>query len=149
MTPTNLILDEMQDLLAGDVATLAAVTAMHVHLAMAPFTPGPTRVVGDFTPATFTGSTAKNAGTGTQQTFVDAISGARVIQLLEPAGGWHWLCTAITNLPQTIYGYYVTDTADTDLYGCVAFTTPIILTASGQAIDVANIRFTMVANPLV
>jgi hypothetical protein len=145
MVPGNTILDAIVNLLAGDTATLASLTAMKVHLAKAAFTPGPGMVPGDFTEAAFTGSTALDAGTGTQTVFVDPATGLRTIQIEEPAGGWTWLCTAGTGLPETIYGYYVTDNAGAVVYGAQRFTTPITITASGQAVNISWIRFTFLA----
>jgi hypothetical protein len=133
-------LDAIVNLLAGDTGSLAAVAAMHVHLAKANFTPGPDLTVGDLTEADFTGSAALDAGTGTQQVFVDPVTGQRTIQILEPAGGWHWDCSGGT-LPQTIFGYYLTDNADAVLYAATRLTTPITLTAAGQAVDIPYLRF--------
>jgi uncharacterized protein YjbI with pentapeptide repeats len=141
MIPTNAILQAIVDLLAADTATLANAAALHVHLSKSNFTPGPDLTPADFTEADFTGATALDAGTGTQQTFVDPSTNLRTIQLLEPAGGWHWDCAGGT-LPQTVYGYYVTDHTDADLYGCVKFTTPIVISAAGQGLDIAQVRFT-------
>lgn len=148
MQPMNNILDALMNRLASDVATLAAATANKVALAQNSFTPSPARVLADFTVANFTGYAALSAGTGTQQTFVDAASGLRTIQLLEPAGGWHWQTTGTANLPQTIYGYFVTDNAAAVLYGCALLQAPVTLTASGQAVDTGNIRLTFANAPL-
>jgi hypothetical protein len=147
MIPTAVILDAIANLLANDTATIApAALACHVHLIAAPFTPGAGLTFGSLTPATFTGSTPANAGVGPQQEFTDPTSTLRVVQLEEPAGGWHWLCTAGTGLPQTIYGYAVTDNADTVLLGSALLPAPVVINGSGQAIDVPYIRFTFVNN---
>lgn len=143
MQPTNVILDAIANLLAADPTTLAPVAnALHVHLAIAAFTPGPTLSVGDFTEATFTGGAALPAGVGACQEFTDPVTGQRIVQLNEPAGGWHWHCTAGTGLPQTVYGYYVTDHADAVLYGCARLPANVTITASGQGLDVDQVRFT-------
>ena len=142
MTPSDVILDKLAELLAEDPTTLAPVAnAVHVHLATNGFTPGPTLTVADFTEATFDGYAVLDADVGPQQNFVDPLSGNRVVQLLEPAGGWHWATTGITDLPQSIYGYFVTDNGDTVLYGCARFDLPVPLTASGQAVDIPYVRF--------
>jgi hypothetical protein len=143
MQPTNVILDAMVNLLAADPATLApAALANHVHLSMTPFTPGPTLDIAGVTDATFNTYVPANAGVGTQQEFIDPMTGLRNIQLLEPAGGWHWETGSAANLPQTIYGWFVTDNADAVMLGSALFSTPIVLTAAGQAVDIGNIRLT-------
>jgi hypothetical protein len=149
ITPTNVLLDRMAALLAADATTLApAALNVHVHLAMAPFTPGPTLTVASFTEAAFTGYAALNAGTGGQQSFADPGTGNRVIQLLEPAGGWHWATTAGAGLPITIYGYYVTDNANAVLYGSALLPTPVTLAATAQGVDVAQVRFALIPSAL-
>src|SRR5262245_40946180 len=136
MVGTNTILDRLAALLQTDATTLApAAGGVKVHLASAAFTPSPTLTIAGLTEATFTGYTALVAGTGSQQEFLDPVTGNRVVQLNEPAGGWHWATTGAVGLPQTIYGFYVTDNGTTALYGSQLFPTPITLTAAGQGID--------------
>lgn len=143
MQPTDLILDRIAELLAEDTTTLApAALACEVHLAMNAFSPGTGTVLADLTEADFDGATEIDAGVGPQQNFIDPTTGRRVIQLLEPAGGWHWITTGVTNLPQTIYGYYVTNNGGTILYGCALLPAPVLLTGVGQAIDLPQVRFT-------
>jgi len=144
MIPTLLIENAMRDLLAADAATLApAALANHVHLIAAPFTPGSATDFTTLTPATFTGSTAKNAGVGTQQSFVDAVNNANIVQLLEPAGGWHWQCTAAPATPETIYGYACTDNADAVTFGSDLFDPPIVITGVGDAVDIPEVRYSI------
>lgn len=139
MQPTRAIWEAMQDLLAADTGTLAAVAAMKVHLAKAVFVPSLDLLVGGLTEATFTGSAAKSAGTGTQPTYYDAADGLRTIRLLEPAGGWSWTCTAAPGSPETIYGYYVTDNAGTTLYGAALLDEPVTIDDAGQGVTVGEI----------
>lgn len=149
MIPSAVLNDALQDLLAADTATLApAVNANKVHLSMTTFLPGQERVVGDFTEATFTGATALLAGTGTQQTFLNPLNGERIIQLKEPAGGWHWQASDAVNLPQTIYGYWVTDNTSADLLGCELLPEPITLNNAGDAVDLPNIRMQFKASSI-
>jgi len=147
MIPTNVILDEISNLLAADPATLAPVAlACHVHLMKAPFTPGPTTAFSALNEATFAGSTAKDAGVGPQQEFRDPITGLRIVQLLEPAGGWHWQCTADPTPAEVIYGFIVTDNTDAVTYGSALLSAPVTIAAAGQAVDLPWIRFTFAAN---
>lgn len=146
MVPTTGILNTIVDLLAADTATIApAALALHVHLVKTPFTPIATLLIGDVTPATFDGSTPLNAGVGPQDVFRDPQTTLRIVQILEPAGGWHWDVTGVTDLPQTIYGYVVTDNADADIYGAALLSTPLTLSSVGQGIDLSWIRFTFLA----
>jgi hypothetical protein len=145
LTPSNVILDRLAELLAADTSTLApAALAVHVHLAINGFTPGPNLIISDFVPATFDGYAPLSADVGPQQDFIDADSGDRVVQLLEPAGGWHWATTGVTDLPQVLYGFYVTDNADAVVYGCERFANPITLTGSGQGVDIDQVRFNFI-----
>lgn len=140
MVPTTVIESAMAELLAADTGTLAAVAAMHVHLIVEPFVPSVNTDFTTLTEATFTGGADKSAGTGTQQVFLDPTTGNRVIQLLEPAGGWTWECTADPVAPQTVYGYVVTDNADAVTYGSELLETPVEITEAGQGLTINNIR---------
>lgn len=149
MQPTNVVLEALADLLAEDTATLApAALANHVHLIQEAFTPG---VDTDFTTllaADFTGSTAKNVGVGAQQVFIDAETSERVIQLLEPAGGWHWEATDGVNLPQTIYGVVLTDNANAVTLGSALLPEPIVLSGAGQGFNLNQLQFRFSTTPL-
>jgi hypothetical protein len=141
MVPSQFLVNRIQALLATDTTTLApAASACKVHLAMAAFVPSAALLIGGLTEATFTGYAALLAGTGTQQSFNDVASGGRVVQLLEPAGGWHWQTTGTTGLPMTIYGWYVTDNGTTTLYGSALFATPVLLTLTGDSVDIPQVR---------
>lgn len=146
MQPTRALWEAMQNLLAADTATLASVTALHLHLAANNFNPTLDLTLGGLTEATFTGSAAKAAGTGTQTTYYDVVSGYRVIEILEPAGGWHWSCTVTPGSPETIYGVYLTDTANAVLYGAMKLDEPITISASGQGLDIGFVQFRFLLN---
>src|SRR5262245_32614929 len=142
MTPTSTILDKIATLLQNDATTIAHATlAVKVHLAKAAFVPGPGLTVGSFTEANFTGATAKLGATGAQQEFNDPATGNRIVQLVEPAGGWHWQATDNLQLPQTIYGFYVTDNGSTVVYGSQLLPQPITITAAPDGVDIAQVRF--------
>lgn len=142
MQPTQVMLNELATLLANDTATLAPATLpVKVHLIIASFVPSLTTDFTTLTEATFTGGSAKSAGTGAQQSFRDPVSGNLVIQLLEPAGGWHWAASANTLLPQTVYGYAVTDNAGAVTYGSNLFPAPVLISATGDGVDISEVRF--------
>lgn len=149
MTPPQAFLDAINTLIASDAATLApAGPGNKLHLAKANFNPSAVAVPADLTEATFTGSAALVAGTGAQQAFYDPALGKRVIQILEPAGGWHWLCTVLPAPAETIYGYYLTNNAGSVLYGSQLFSTPIVINNAGQGVDIDQARFIMAQQPL-
>jgi len=148
MQPTQAIVNSLAELLAEDVAFLAAAAVKNVHLITSPFTPALTTDFTLETEATFDGYVVKTAAAGAQQFFTDPLTGERITQLIEPAGGWHWQTTGVTDLPQTIYGFIVTDAADAVTLGSALLDEPVTLNASGEAIDVDQIKFTFAAAPL-
>lgn len=144
MQPTQTMLNDLATLLGTDTGSLAPATGgVKVHLIIANFTPGLTTDFTTLTEATFTGGAAKLAGTGPQQVFRDPISGDQIVQLLEPVGGWHWAASAGTLLPQTVYGYCVTDNASAITFGSNLFPTPILIQATGDGVDIPEVRFNL------
>ena len=136
MQPTRALWRRGADLLAADATTLApAINANHVHLTMAPFTPNLDMVLGDFTEATFDGYAVKDIGVGAQPIFYSVQTGLLTIVLEDPAGGYVWATTGVTNLPQTIYGAYLTDNADAVLLGAMQLDNPVTLQASGEGLS--------------
>lgn len=138
MKPTRALWRAPADLLAADTASLAAATAMHLHLAKASFVPGLDLILADLTEADFTGATAIALGTGAQPVFYDVATGNLSILLKPPVGGFVWTCTADPVSPQTIYGCYLTDTADAVLWGAFLLPQPVSIAAAGQGIIVQD-----------
>lgn len=144
MIPTPAMLAIVQALIAEDPGSLAPVAdGLLVHLAKASFNPASVLIPADITEADFTGSAALEAGVGACQEFFDPTTGLRVIQLNEPAGGWHWAATNTSNLPQSIHGWYVTDNANAVLFGSQLFDSPIPILSAGDGVDVDQVRFSM------
>jgi hypothetical protein len=145
MQPSQLLLNRLGALLAGDTTTIApAAGGVKVHLAQNAFTPSLSLALASLTEATFTGYAALLGAVGGQQNFADPTTGNGIVQIVEPLGGWHWATTGTTSLPQTIYGYYMTDNGVANLYAAALFSSPITLTASGQGIDIAQIRLAII-----
>jgi hypothetical protein len=141
MQISRLIWEAFQDLLAADTTTLADTDAMKVYLVVANFIPSlDLNDIADLVLASFTGSAAKAAGVGAQQTFYDPISGLRYIQVLEPAGGWTWECTVTPGAPQTVYGFVLTNNAGDTIYGSQLLETPVMISAAGQAVTIPQVR---------
>lgn len=107
-----------------------------IRLIKEPFTLDKGLVIGDLTFADFTGSTAKACGAGEAQAGINPLTGQRMIRLREPAGGFEWFVTGTPNLPQTIYGYAVTNNAGDALVAVALLDDPVTLTAEGQVIDI-------------
>jgi hypothetical protein len=145
MQPSQALLNRLGALLAADATTIAPASGgVKVHLAQNAFTPSLSLVLASLTEASFTGYAALLGAVGAQQNFQDPSSSNGIVQIVEPLGGWHWATTASTGLPQTIYGYYLTDNGTANLYAAALFTTPITLTASGQGVDIAQVRLAII-----
>lgn len=84
------------------------------------FTPVGTMVIGDFTVATFDGFAAKAAAWNPSLVNVNGFAVTYADSML-------WVPTGTTT-PNTIFGYYVTDTGGTNLLYARRFDTPIALT---------------------
>jgi hypothetical protein len=149
MQPTTQLANSVSTLVAADVANLAAASATKLHLAQAAFTPSLGLLIGSFTEATFTGYAAIAAGaTGAQNQFFDPATGNSIVEVKPPVGGWLFKATSSAGLPQTIYGSYLTDSASANVLGSQLLSAPVTMTASGQAIEIPNVRFTFPPSPM-
>lgn len=149
MLPTTALLERMADLLGADTVTLAAPTTfVEVHLAKNAFTPTPDLVIGDITEADFDGYAPLSAASAATQVFVDPSTGDIILQVREPAGGWNFQTTGITNLPQDIYGYVLTDAAGAVVHGSEVLDAPVHLDGAGQGFDLPNVRFRLNAGAM-
>jgi hypothetical protein len=142
MTSTELLVRRLGTLLGADTVTLApAALAVHVHLVIAPFTPGLDTDIAALTLATFTGSAPKDAGVGPQTVYVDPTTGNQRVQLIEPLGGWNWICTADPAAEEPVYGYVVTDNADSVTFGSgLVANAPVVIDEAGQGVNVGSIE---------
>jgi len=122
------------------------VALVEIVLVKAPFTPAPETVIGDLTLADFDGYAPLAVNSATAAVFQDPATGDWLIQLDEPAGGWTWITTGATNLPQTIHGFGLTNSTGATLYGSELLDEPVELTASGQGIDIPRARFRLPAD---
>lgn len=135
--------------LANAVPLDQATALNRVALIKAPFTPDENLAYADLTLADFDGSTVLTVALGAQQVGVDPISGQQLITILEPAGGWRWITTGVTSLPQTIYGFALFDsTGPGPLLAVELLPTPIDLTAVGQQINLGSVTLTLVLTPM-
>lgn len=149
MQPTNALLQEMATLLATDPASLAPATdALFIHLSASPFSPSLETDLTDITAPTFTGYAAKSPVVGAQPKWKDPATGEWIIQLKPPAGGFVWVTTDAVGLPQTIFGYVVTDHTNAITYGSALLPTPVTLTAGSQGVDIGEVTLRLTNSAL-
>jgi hypothetical protein len=149
MIPTLAIRDQAMKLLAADTTTLApAMNAIYMALVKAPLVPTEQLTFADITLATFDGSTPIALTVGSQPEGLDPVTTDSVIDLSPPAGGFRWITTGTTDLPQTIYGYVLLDHAKTTLYAAETLDVPITLTATGQRIDIGDANLNLAAGSI-
>lgn len=149
MGPTAALQARLGALLAGDTTTLAqASDANVIALVQSNTTYSPTLVAADLELADFDGSTEIAGATGAQLSGTDPATGDQIVTIKEPAGGWRWETTGVTNLPQTIYGFALLNEAKTTLYGYERLATPVTLTAADQVIDIGSATFRIIAGAM-
>lgn len=144
MVPTSVMLNTGQTLIGSDTGSLnPGALGCKVHLIQSNFTPGPATDFTTLTEADFTGATAIQQPVSGTHIYFDPVLQKRVIQINAPSGLWHWQASATTNLPQTIYGWCLTDNASAVTYGSDVFDTPILLQSTGDGVDIAEVRFAL------
>lgn len=149
MTPVQSLVTAMATALANTPPLDQVAADNRVGLVMAPFTPSPSTAYADLVLATFTGATPKVVALGAQGSAQDPVSNQMVITIVEPLGGWRFVTSDAVNLPQTIYGYALYDSAGgPDLLASQLLPEPITLVAAGQEINLDTVKLTMVLTPL-
>ena len=142
MQPTLEVFNRLSLLLSQDAGSLApSSNPPKLHLSKTPFTPNQDRIPADFTEADFGGYAAVGAITGNQNVGIDPLTAERFVEMKVPAGGWRFVCTALTNTPQQVYGAYFMNDAGTIVYGCALFPQPFTINTVAQVIDVDSIIF--------
>ena len=136
-------------LLAADATTLAPAALNNlIALVKSAFTPSEQTDVSTLVLADFDGSTPIAVGTGTQPTGADPNTNDEIISILPPAGGFRFATTGVTNLPQTIYGFILTDSTGATLYAAALLPAPVTLTASGQVIELPTVDIRQLAGSM-
>lgn len=149
MFATKALRQQAMKLLAADATTLApAALANVIALVMNEIAPGEALTFADLVLATFDGSTPIAVGVGTQSTAENPFTGAEVISLKQPVGGFRWETTGVTNLPQTIYGFALLNDAVDTLLAADLLDAPITLTAVDQLIDIGAPELQLPANTI-
>lgn len=149
MLPMKAVRQKLATLLAADASTLAPATdANKVALIVAPFSPSENLVIGDLTLASFAGGDPIAGTAGTQGTGNIPGTGQQRITMVEPAGGWHWKCTADPATPQTITGLALINNAGDTLLGVQAINPTVTISFSGDEYDAGSIDMTFVPQPI-
>jgi len=140
MTPSRAVFERLLVLLGRDTETFNTTSgsADKICLAMAPFTPGPNLLIGGVTEATFTGYAAREVATGTQPQSNDPATADSLLTFNPDPLPYNWEVTGGTGLPQTIYGFYLTDGGKTILYASALLPDPIILSAVNDFIGIST-----------
>lgn len=150
MIPTQAVFERMMELLGADTATLnttGSPTDAKVGLFINDFAPNAAMVLADLTEATFDGYVQIPADGHPHPQSLDPSNGNSRVTLLPSAGGWHWETTGLTDLPQTVFGYFVIGHGVL-LNLAKRFETPIVLTGANQSIDIQRIGMQQSFNSL-
>jgi len=140
MLPTQALLNNIATQAVAAGGELSSTDAI-VRLAKNSFTPGLGLLATDIDTADFDGYADKAADPGLWA--IDPATGNIVFYATEPAGGFVWETTGVTNLPQTIFGWVWMQTDSDTIFAGALFDTPIVLTASNQLVEVSFNRITM------
>ena len=142
MLPSNGIFQRRDVLLSADTTTLApAANPPKVRLLKAPFTPADDLVWADLTECDFDGYAAIACAVGAQAQSIDPLTGASLVTMLAPVGGWRWETTGLTNLPQTVYGWTLVPNDLSSVYGSELFDTPIVLQGVNEQVLIPTVQF--------
>lgn len=137
-------------LIGADTTKLAEATPfVMVSLVIGAFSPGPTLDITTLTLASFTGSTPLHAGSAATQVYRDPLTGNQVMQVREPAGGWHWQASVAPSPAQTVYGYILTNAAGDTLIASETLADPVTIVAVGDGVDIPQIKIALVPNAFV
>lgn len=141
MIPSRTWLNAVAALIGADTNYLAQPTTfVLVTLLKAAFTPGPDLDIATLVPADFTGSAAKHAASAATQVFRDNLTGNQILQVNEPAGGWHWQASVAPAPAQVIYGYMLTTSDGATLIASERFETNVNINAVGDGVDIGEVR---------
>jgi hypothetical protein len=151
MVPTSLLFQRMLVLLGADTFTLGTTsgpTTCKLHLAKAAFTPSQDLTLADFVEADFDGYAEKSAVAGPMPQSADPTNADSLVDIPPGAAGYLWETSGVTNLPQTIFGYYLEGHGPL-LMGCQLLPEPITLTGINQSIFVPRVGFRQLAGSVV
>jgi hypothetical protein len=148
MLPVLNLRISLGSLLAADVPTLAPVAANKIALIAADFTPSESLVLADLTFAAGTGMAPIAGVAGAQIVGNDPITQEQVITIKAPAGGWHWISSVPFTVPDTLFGYALTNGAGTVLLGVTKLDQPITIGNTGDFFDAGEVDIRFVLQPM-
>lgn len=149
MLPMKALREQLGTALAADLPLAGAGATNKVRLLIADFTPNENMTFAQLVSADFDGSTPLAAALGTQQVGLDPLTGEQIVTMIEPLGGWRWITTGLTNLPQTVFGYALVDElAGTVLLGLTHLDVPVTLSIVGQEVRIPSVQFTLSQQPI-
>lgn len=108
-----------------------------VRLIVEPFTPTAYLEVDDLTYASFDGGEPK-APDSNPQNITSPSTGMPGLLLREPAGGFNYVCSGTTDLPQTVYGWAVIDSGGL-LAFCDLLDEPVVISEVGDFVTLSAI----------
>lgn len=140
MIASQVLIDAFVNFCASDTnSPLSANSDLQWGLVKAPFTPDPALALADLDVADFTGSAAKSGGSGACLVVNSPLTSSQGLLGREPAGGLNFVATALTNLPQTIYGYYVYNNNVEELMFTALLPEPIEIQVIGDFVSLTSL----------
>jgi len=126
MIPTTALQRRIAELIYNDTTTIGAPGAnLAMRLAKAPFTPSRTLTLGDITEADYLGYFPFTVDSDSLNW--DSVNNEWWVTINPVRGGYLYVPSASPALPQTIYGFYLTDEPLTTLYGSALLDVPVPL----------------------
>jgi len=140
LIPVALYYDGLGTGFVGAAPFLTATLGKVVPLKAA-YTPGLDLLFAGVTPSNFDGSAAL-VQDDEPVVYTDPGTGDTIVNLVEPAGGWQWVVSGTTNLPQQVHGYALLNAAGNAVVAVTEpLENPITLNAIGQGIDAGPLTF--------
>ncbi len=126
---------------ARAVATADAIADAEMDLALviSPFSATPSTMRSDLTLATFTGSAPKVVPISTTDAVIySTANGQWGIRMIEPAGGFTFVCSEAPAFPETVYGYALLNSSDDVLFSGL-LPTPIEVNSVGNFVELSGV----------
>lgn len=146
MQPNQIAVDRFSATLVAASGPFGADSeGLEVKLAAQPFTPGLGLLESDLVEATFVGYAAKTA-VAPQLLIRRPGGGNWGILLVEPAGGFKWICTTAPVSAQTIYGFFALGDAG-DIYSAL-LAVPKVIQFVGDYVEISAELGFLTTSPL-
>jgi len=146
MYPVNFFAQQVNTLVRNSTDLMNPASPNLLKLVNAPFTPTGSLVYADLSWATFDGSDPIANASGAPNVVFDPDTGQWGLVMKEPAGGFTWIVGDAGGLPETIYGYALVNSDEDTLLASALLPSPIVLTATGQFVQLSAL-FGYCSNP--